>query len=66
MTTFAAGNRHFEAYMLRLFPPAMVPIINTQVLPDFFYINLRKNNIFIFDIHSFIRYELKYLKKVIN
>lgn len=23
MTTFAAGNRHFEAYMLRLFPPAV-------------------------------------------
>ena len=62
MTTFAAGNRHFEAYMLRLFPPA-VALTALRWFYQIFYINLRKNNIFIFDIYLFIKYKLKYPKK---
>nr|WP_279040439.1 hypothetical protein [Snodgrassella alvi] len=65
MTIFVADSRHLEAYMLRLFPPAMAPITNKQVLPEFCHINLRENNTFGSDIRSFIRYKLKCPKKVI-
>ncbi|MBI0158990.1 hypothetical protein ABXR98_18190 [Snodgrassella alvi] len=65
MTIFVAESRHLEAYMLRLFPPAMAPITNKQVLPEFCHINLRENNTFGSDIRLFIRYKLKRPKKVI-
>ena len=65
MTIFVAESRHLEAYMLRLFPPAMAPITNKQVLPEFCHINLRESNTFGSDIRLFIRYKLKRPKKVI-
>lgn len=65
MTIFVAESRHLEAYMLRLFPPAMAPITNKQVLTEFCHINLRENNTFGSDIRLFIRYKLKRPKKVI-
>ncbi|MBI0133825.1 hypothetical protein [Snodgrassella sp. W8132] len=65
MTIFVAESRHLEAYMLRLFPPAMAPITNKQVLPEFCHINLCENNTFGSDIRLFIRYKLKRPKKVI-
>lgn len=66
MTIFVAESRHLEAYMLRLFPPAMAPITNKQVLPEFFHINLRENNTFGSDIRSFIRYILTFIRYILK
>ncbi len=41
MTTFVAGSRHLEAYMLRLFPPSMILMNNAQTSSNFYYIDLR-------------------------
>ncbi len=58
MTTFVAGSRHLEAYMLRLFPPSMILMNNAQTSSNSYYIDLRENNSFKPDTYSFIRYKL--------